>query len=118
MPEKHPPTGAAGAGVAEVRGDRLAGSAGKGEGGSVTMFHARASRLPEVSQDLAAEAVLAHAGSLDAPHIAGPADAGGIDEEAPRLGVLEEGRGEMGFQRVRTVDDRLGVIGDQDAEDP
>lgn len=77
-------------------------------------------RLFEVGQHLASEAVLAHAGhgALDAPFVAGPAHAGGIDDEAARLGVLQEGRVEAGLQRIRVLDDRLGVVRDEGAEDP
>jgi hypothetical protein len=73
----------------------------------------------EIGQDLAAEAVLAHAGhgALHAGLISRPPDAGGIDHEAARLSVLEEGGIEERLQRIRPLDDRLRVIGNQDAED-
>ena len=72
----------------------------------------------QVLQVLAGEAVIAdvaHA-ALAARLVAGVAGAGGIDLEATRLGVLEEGAVDPRLERVGVLDHRLGAIRDQGAE--
>src|SRR2546422_5302246 len=77
-------------------------------------------RVVEIGHDLSAEAVFAYAGHgpFHTGLVPGAAHAGGVDDEAAGLGVLEEGRIEPRLQRVRALDDRFRVVGDQDAEDP
>jgi hypothetical protein len=76
--------------------------------------------LGEVGHHLAGEAVVADAGHgpFHAGLVPRVAHAGGVDDEAARLRVFEEGGRQPGLQGIRPLDDRLGVIGDQDAEDP
>src|SRR5439155_16724899 len=50
--------------------------------------------------------------------VAGVPGAVGIDLESASLGVLEEGAGDAGLERIRILNDRLGVVGDQGAEHP
>jgi hypothetical protein len=75
--------------------------------------------LGEVDEHFAGEAVVADTG--DGPFHAGfvprVAHAGGVDDEAARLRVLQEGGGQPWLEGIRAVDDGLGVVGDQDAED-
>lgn len=76
-------------------------------------------RRGQIREDLAGEAVLTDGGhsALHAGLVPGAPHAGGIDDEAPRLGVLEEGLIEVRLQGIGLLDDRLRVIGDQDPED-
>jgi transposase len=75
--------------------------------------------LREVVEVLAAEAIIPDRGDgpLHASFIGGPPDPRGVDVEAPRLGVLEEGGVEERLERVGALDDRRGVIGDERPED-
>ena len=74
----------------------------------------------EIEQGLAGEAVVARGGDgpFDPSLVLGPARAGGIDVEAARLGIFEELGREAGAERIGLDDDPLGVVGDQDLEDP
>ncbi len=76
--------------------------------------------MGEILEAFTTEAGVAHAGHgpLHARRVPGAADAGGVDHEAAGLGVLEEGRVAAGLEGIRPRDDRLGVVGDEDAEDP
>lgn len=79
-------------------------------------------RVPARSSDVewrfAAEAVLGHYpyGALHARLVRGLADSSRVDHEAPRLRVLEEGEIEGGLQRVRLLNESLGVVRNQDIE--
>jgi hypothetical protein len=44
-------------------------------------------------------------------------DPGGIDHEAPRLGVFEEGWIDQWIERVVPCYDRIAVVGHKDPED-
>ena len=74
----------------------------------------------EIAQDLAPEAVVAYArdAALDARLVTRMAHPGGIDVEASGLGVLAEGRDDPRVERVGGVHDRLGIVRNEDGEDP
>src|SRR6266478_5581521 len=76
-------------------------------------------RLLESVQMLAGEAVVAHwlHRALDARFVARAAHPRGVDVEAARLRVLEEGGRDARRERVRRLHDALGVVDDQHAED-
>jgi hypothetical protein len=76
-------------------------------------------RLGEIEQHLPGEAIVADGrhGALHAGFVPRLPHAGGVDHEAARLGVLQKGGGEPRLEGIRALDDRLRVVGDQDAED-
>jgi len=76
-------------------------------------------RLGEIEHHLPAEAVVADGrdGALHAGLVPRAPHARGVDDEAARLGVLQKGGGEPRLEGIRALDNRLRVVGDQDAED-
>ena len=81
--------------------------------------HGMHARLGKIEHHLPAEAVVADGrhGALHAGLVPRAPHARGVDDEAARLGVLQEGGGEPRLEGIRALDDRLRVVGDQDAED-
>jgi hypothetical protein len=80
-------------------------------------------RVPAVGQIdecLAGEEVVAHVGHdpLDTRLVGRGPDSGGVDDEAPRLGVLEEHVVETRGGVLGLDDDRAHVVGNYDGEDP
>ncbi len=72
----------------------------------------------QVLEVLASEAVVTHVPhrALGARLVARMAGAGGIDLEAARLGVFEEGAVDVRLEWVGVLNDGLGAVGDQRAE--
>ena len=75
-------------------------------------------RLVERREPLAGEAVVADVRhrALHAGLVRGAPHAGGIDDEAPRLRVLEEGDHDAGLERIGRGDERARVIRNHDAK--
>ena len=77
-------------------------------------------RVFQRGQDFAGEAVISYSrdGAFDAGLVPSMAYAGGVDMKVACLRILEKRRGDPRCKRIRIDDDRLGVIWNEDVENP